>query len=105
MGRPKKITFDIRSDIIYMYKHGLSLKAIANYIFCSHHITISRTAVKYTIDEYKSFKLKQLHIKMVTPENSNIHQIIMVNSSKPLEDYRLYNKNKQDINTGIDHEE
>ena len=94
MGRPKKITPEISHDIIYLHIHGLTLRSIATYIFCSRHITLSRTAIKYTIDEFKSHMKQVFNVKIVTPEEPTTHRIKMVTPAESKEKYGQLGQNK-----------
>ena len=105
MGRPKKITPEMRYDIIYLYNHGLTLKSISRYIFCSRHITLSRTAIKYTIDAYKASRTHVPKIKIITRNIININNIKMVTSGTSTSNTTQSGKSNPIADKNIDNEE
>jgi hypothetical protein len=92
MGRPKKITLDIKRIIICLHRQNYSLAGISKYLSASSNISLSRTSIKYTIGAHNDFIKHFSHIKLVTLEKPGIPKIIMLPSGIRLEDIRRFIK-------------
>lgn len=78
MGRPKKITPEIRSAIIRLHRDKYSLRRISELISISRNISLSTTAIKYTIDDHEKY-INHLASRIIfMPEKPIIHRIQMV---------------------------
>ena len=80
MGRPKKITPDINYVIASLHSQNYSLSGIKRYLYEYKNITLSRTAIKYTIDADDAIRWRLTHLIMVTgeqPEIPRMPRIIM----------------------------
>jgi hypothetical protein len=93
MGRPKKITMDIKRIIICLHRQNYSLAAISKYLSAFSNISLSRTSIKYTIDAHNDFIKHISHIKLVTLEKPGIPKIIMLPSGIRPEDITKFTKN------------
>ena len=78
MGRPKKITPEIRTAIIRLHNENYYLSRISRIIFISRNIRLSKTAIKYTIDDHNNIMKRIRNMRMVTDEEPIIHRIQMV---------------------------
>ena len=101
MGRPKKITPDIKYIIISLHKQNYSLAGISKYLSVFNNISLSRTSIKYIIDAHNDLIKYFSHVKLVTLEKPNRPRIIMLPPGIHPEDITKFKQSNSRARTSV----